>query len=77
MRTPEINLSKKLISLLVFMQFLIYKLEIEIDTVANREFLKCEYNRDGDAYRSCWSNKYFPSPTDDPIYPNADLLQLE
>ena len=35
-------------------------IETEIDTVANKEFLKCEYNRDGDSYRSPWTNKYFP-----------------
>lgn len=35
-------------------------LEKELDTSNGREFLKCEYNRDGDAYRSPWSNRYFP-----------------
>lgn len=39
--------------------------------------MKCEYNRDGEGYRSPWSNKYFPAPTEDPIYPSAELLQLE
>ena len=49
-------------------------IEIEIDSNTGRDFLKCEYNRDGDAYRSPWSNKYFPQATEDPIYPNAELL---
>lgn len=35
-------------------------IETELDTVTGRDFLKCEYNRDGDSYRSPWSNKYFP-----------------
>lgn len=52
-------------------------LEIDFDTSVNREFLKCEYNRDGDAYRSPWSNKYFPQGSEDSIYPSADLLALE
>lgn len=51
--------------------------EVEFDTVANREFLKCEYNRDGDAHRSPWSNKYFPQGADADLYPSADLLALE
>jgi capping protein beta len=51
-------------------------LEIEFDTAINREFLKCEYNRDGDSYRSPWSNKYFPTPQsgEDSIFPSAELL---
>jgi capping protein beta len=48
-----------------------------MDTDSHREFLKCEYNRDGDSYRSPWSNKYFPQATDEPIYPSSELLQLE
>lgn len=53
---------------------LIIYIEIETDLTTGRDYLKCEYNRDGDAYRSPWSNKYFPQATDDPIYPNAELL---
>ena len=52
-------------------------IEVEFDTAINRELLKCEYNRDGDAYRSPWSNKYFPQGNEDSIYPSADLLALE
>ena len=50
---------------------------MELDTTANKEFLKCEYTRDGDSYRSPWTNKYFPQASSDSIYPSADLLQLE
>lgn len=53
--------------------------EIEVDTTNGREFLKCEYNRDGDAYRSPWTNKYFPEDQDssEAVYPSSDLLALE
>lgn len=40
------------------------------------EFLKCEYNRDGDSYRSPISNKYIP-PTSDARYPTSELRELE
>ena len=29
-----------------------------------RDFLLCDYNRDGDSYRSPWSDKYFPAIPD-------------
>jgi capping protein beta len=52
---------------------------VEVDTTNGREFLKCEYNRDGEAYRSPWSNRYFPEDgaTAEAMYPSSDLLQLE
>ena len=40
------------------------------------EFIMCEQNRDGDSYRSPYSNTYFP-PTDDAKYPSAPLRDLE
>ena len=30
----------------------------------NKDFIVCDYNRDGDSFRSPWSNKYTP-PLDD------------
>lgn len=36
-------------------------LEIETDAKAGRDFIKSEYNRDGDSHRSPWSNEYFPA----------------
>lgn len=33
-------------------------------TKSGREFLCCDYNRDGDSYRSPWSNQFEP-PIDD------------
>lgn len=52
------------------------KTEVEVDTSNGREFLKCEYNRDGDSYRSPWSNKYYPEIYSE-AYPSNDLLKLE
>jgi capping protein beta len=51
-------------------------LEVEVDTTNGREFLKCEYNRDGEAYRSPFSNKYFPEDqaSPDAVFPSSDLL---
>ena len=40
------------------------------------EFLKCEYNRDGDSYRSPITNKYLPA-TEDAKYPSKELRELE
>lgn len=37
------------------------------DTDIGQDFLGCEYNKDGDSYRSPWSNKYYP-PIEDPGY---------
>lgn len=41
-----------------------------------RKYLLCDYNRDGDSYRSPWSNKYFP-PLEDVFYPSDSLRALE
>ena len=41
-----------------------------------RKYLLCDYNRDGDSYRSPWSNKYYP-PLDDVFYPSDQLRALE
>ena len=40
------------------------------------EFIMCEQNRDGDSYRSPYSNNYYP-PTEDAKYPSAPLRDLE
>ena len=76
MKILEMKLCKRLINPQVF-KVQPKHLEIEVDSVDGRQFLKCEYNRDGDAYRSPWTNKYFPQAASDSIYPSPDLLQLE
>ena len=49
---------------------------METDESCGKIFLKHEYNRDGDSYRSPWSNQYLPK-TESTFYPSAHLLQLE
>ena len=51
-------------------------LSVETDTETKKEFLKCDYNRDGDSYRSPYSNKYFP-PLQDGIMPPDHLRKME
>jgi len=51
-------------------------LKIAFDTESNRDYLLCDYNRDGDSYRSPWSSKYDP-PLDDGNQPSAKVRQLE
>ncbi|KAH8075059.1 hypothetical protein JL721_1048 [Aureococcus anophagefferens] len=43
---------------------------------SGRKYLLCDYNRDGDSYRSPWSNAYEP-PLDDGFVPSAKLRALE
>ncbi|GAA6044041.1 hypothetical protein JCM8097_001385 [Rhodosporidiobolus ruineniae] len=52
-------------------------LQIRVDNaVSNKEYLICDYNRDGDSYRSPWSNQYDP-PLPDGTEPSPKLRQLE
>jgi len=51
-------------------------LKVCMDTVENKEFVLCDYNRDGDSYRSPWSNQYFPT-MEDGFKPNDKLRKLE
>eukprot|EP01018_Ginkgo_biloba_P010376 Gb_01137 [translate_table: standard] len=51
-------------------------LQVESDVESGKEFLLCDYNRDGDSYRSPWSNKYHP-PLEDGAQPSAELRKLE
>lgn len=51
-------------------------LKICMDTDDGKEFVLCDYNRDGDSYRSPWTNKYFPE-MDDGFKPNKKLRDLE
>ena len=54
-----------------------------MDENEGREYLQCEYNKDGDSYRSPWTNTYYPpveaedDPNYQPIYPSPDLLEME
>ncbi|XP_048470807.1 F-actin-capping protein subunit beta [Rhincodon typus] len=51
-------------------------LKIARDKVIGKDYLLCDYNRDGDSYRSPWSNKYDP-PLEDGAMPSARLRKLE
>jgi len=51
-------------------------LKIAFDAESKKDFLLCDYNRDGDSYRSPWSNKYDP-PLPDGKVPKPSTRVLE
>ncbi|XP_039250312.1 F-actin-capping protein subunit beta-like [Styela clava] len=51
-------------------------LKIARDKHSGKDYLLCDYNRDGDSYRSPWSNKYDP-PIEDGAEPSDRLRKLE
>ncbi|XP_041378184.1 F-actin-capping protein subunit beta-like [Gigantopelta aegis] len=51
-------------------------LKIARDKNSGKDYLLCDYNRDGDSYRSPWSNTYDP-PLDDGTMPSDKLRKLE
>lgn len=51
-------------------------LKVTMDTKEQKEFVLCDYNRDGDSYRSPWTNEYYP-PMDEGFKPNDKLRKLE
>lgn len=51
-------------------------LKISRDKTTGKDYLLCDYNRDGDSYRSPWSNKYDP-PLPDGAVPSDRLRRLE
>lgn len=52
-------------------------LKIRVDAKSQgREYLACDYNRDGDSWRSPHSNEYDP-PLEDGTKPSASLRELE
>merc|ERR1719183_1614676 len=55
-------------------------LKIELDPEQNRYYIACDYNCDGGAFRSPWSNKYFPTPSggeENLFRPSERLRRLE
>ena len=50
-------------------------IKIEINK-GEDEFIKSEYNRDGDSYRSPNTNKYYP-PSEDSVFPSQRLRDFE
>jgi len=51
-------------------------LKIAHDNDVSKDFLLCDYNRDGDSYRSPWSNKYFPHLPDGNL-PSDETREIE
>jgi capping protein beta len=51
-------------------------LKTAVDPTNQREYLLCDYNRDGDSYRSPYTNKYYPDLPDG-IVPPANLRKIE
>lgn len=51
-------------------------LKIARDKEYGKDYLLCDYNRDGDSYRSPWSNTYDP-PLEDGSMPSERLRKLE
>jgi capping protein beta len=51
-------------------------LKVARDKQVGKDYLLCDYNRDGDSYRSPWSNVFDP-PFDDGILPTDRLRKLE
>ena len=47
-------------------------LKIARDKQVGKDYLLCDYNRDGDSYRSPWNNTYCPA-IDSTFFPSADL----
>ncbi|GMF82111.1 unnamed protein product [[Candida] boidinii] len=45
--------------------------------VSGKNFLTCDYNRDGDSYRSPWSDRYFPEEESGALHPGKVLRQME
>ncbi|KAF9223738.1 F-actin capping protein, beta subunit [Gyrodon lividus] len=51
-------------------------LKVMTDRATGRDYLACDYNRDGNSYRSPWSNEYDP-PLEDGTIPAPKLRKLE
>jgi len=51
-------------------------LKLRTDKATGRDYLICDYNRDGESYRSPWTNEYDP-PLEDGTVPSPKLRKLE
>ena len=52
------------------------QLKVARDKQVGKDYLLCDYNRDGDSYRSQWSNVYDP-PFEEGLQPSDRLRKLE
>ena len=63
-----------------FLQRVDQPLQTRVDSLTKRRYILCDYNRDGDSYRSPWSNAYEPAiPPEDGegFVPSKGLRELE
>lgn len=52
--------------------------KVRVCSRTGRDYLVCDYNRDGDSYRSPWSNEYEPPVMEgSPLKPDERLRRLE
>jgi len=51
-------------------------LKVKKDNKSGNHYVLCDYNRDGDSYRSPWSNEYFPAMPDGFVPPDR-LRKME
>ncbi|KAJ1833916.1 F-actin-capping protein subunit beta [Coemansia sp. RSA 2706] len=83
-RLPPQNIEENLVTLLEVLPELTedllsavdQPLKVRRDEAAGKEYLVCDYNRDGDSYRSPWSNTYDPALADGAV-PSDELRKLE
>ncbi|KAJ2538262.1 F-actin-capping protein subunit beta [Coemansia sp. RSA 1933] len=83
-RLPPQNVEENLVTLLEIMPAhtedllaaVDQPLKVRQDAKEGKEYLACDYNRDGDSYRSPWSNEYDP-PLPDANFPSDRLRSLE
>lgn len=50
------------------------------EKAGGKKYIKCDYNRDGDSWRSPWTNNYYPALPDDvedPFMPSVALRNIE
>jgi capping protein (actin filament) muscle Z-line, beta len=52
-------------------------LSIKRCSKTGREFLCCDYNRDGDSWRSPWSNEFEPPLEDEGVKPSERVRKVE
>lgn len=51
-------------------------LQVQEDPKTGQQFILCDYNRDGDSFRSPWSNEYYPA-MEDGFLPSPKLREME
>ncbi|KAJ1978972.1 F-actin-capping protein subunit beta [Dimargaris verticillata] len=83
-RLPPQHVEENLVSLVEIAPHLTEELLSSIDQPlkaqkcgqTGKQYLVCDYNRDGDSYRSPWSNEYDP-PLEDGNVPSVRVRELE